>query len=127
MRTWPLFVLLFAGVTAITLATEPAVDSSRLPGVSAADNQLQRNAAEMLWMLEGLESVRNPDLAAGCELTERRIINTEVTKLPKKPGRSPWKEKWTVDRCGDVVYYSIKFTPTPKQGGTDFEVSLIED
>jgi len=126
MSVWPMIALLLTATAAIALATEPTEGPYRLPGVSAADNELQRGAANMLWMLEGIADVRNPELAAACELTERRIINTEVTKLPKKPGRSPWKEKWTVDRCGDVVYYSIKFTPTPKQGGTDFEVSLIE-
>ncbi len=118
-----LVILGLIGLTFAAFASENSQDSSRLPGVSGADNALQRSVADMIWLLEYIESVREDAEAATCELAERRIINTEVLKLPEKPGRSDWIEKWTVDRCGEVVYYSIKFTPTPKKGGTDFKVS----
>jgi len=116
--------------SAVVLAGDPGDEQeslSRLPGVSGADSQLQRGAANMIWILEGISIARQGNDVQTCVLEERRIINTEVLKLPKRPGKSPWVEKWTVDRCGELVYYSIKFTPTPKTGGTEFNVSLMDE
>lgn len=92
-------------------------EGDRLPGVSGADDALQRGAARMIWFLEALDDRE-------CE--DRRIVDTAILKLPRKPGRSPWTEKWTVDRCGELVFYKIRFTPTPDIGGTDFKVSRMD-
>jgi hypothetical protein len=122
-----LAVLLLTAVIIAAYAGDDPQDQTRLPGVSGADNELQRGAANIIWMLEGIEIARQGTEVAACELGERRIVDTEVLKLPKRPGKSPWVEKWTVDRCGELVYYSIEFTPTPKKGGADIEVTPMDE
>lgn len=89
-----------------------------LPGVSGADKRLQYDISQMIWLLE---AVNNGE----CE--NPKIVYTEIVESPTTPGRDKWSEKWTVDRCGERVYYSIGLTPTPEQGGTDFSVNFIED
>lgn len=125
MKTTPhavrfLCALLLAGTIGfmqIGFADGELKGEDRLPGVSGADNELQRGAARMIWFLEALDDRE-------CE--DRRIVDTAILKLPRKPGRSPWTEKWTVDRCGELVFYKIRFTPTPDIGGTDFKVSRMD-
>ena len=53
-------------------------------------------------------------LKPGCET--RKIVNTEVVDPPPRGGGA-WKERWTLDRCGVLVEYEVKFTPHPG-GGT---------
>lgn len=85
---------------------------AKLPGTSGANYILQRDASQFVMILE----------AAGDNTCKQsKIVNTEITEQPNNPGKDPWTEKWTVDRCGKLVYYRIKFTPSPK-GGTDFTV-----
>ena len=89
--------------------------TGKLPGQSVANYILQRDALGIVMLL---------DRAADNNVcTQRKIINTEIVEPPPNPGKDPWVEKWTVDRCGQMDYYKVTFTPTPKIGGTDFGVS----
>jgi hypothetical protein len=86
----------------------------KLPGQSGANSILQRDASQMVMLLESVEDNT-------CK--QSKIINTEIVDYPKNPGKDPWTERWTVDRCGKLVYYRVVFTPSPG-GGTDFGVNL---
>jgi len=88
----------------------------KLPGESGADKKLQKGASQIVMMLESFKD-------KPCK--KSKIVNTEITEHPKNPGKDPWTELWTVDRCGILVYYKVGFTPSPK-GGTDFVVSPLE-
>jgi hypothetical protein len=92
--------------------------TSKLPGSSAADAMLQRDALQMVWLLEAV---------AEEECDERRVIDTRVTVPPEVVGKSPWSEEWIVDRCGKQLTYTVDFTPTPERGGTDFKVHKAEE
>ncbi len=87
----------------------------KLPGQSAADHVLQADAAQMVLMLESAS-------AKTCK--QSKIVNTELVdySATHSPGKDSWTERWTVDRCGEIVYYSIGFIPSPS-GGTDFTVA----
>ena len=50
-----------------------------------------------------------------------KVINTEIVGSPGSTAVDSWTERWTVDRCGKLIYYRIGFVPDPK-GGTDFHV-----
>lgn len=89
--------------------------TGKLPGQSGANYILQQDALAFVMMLD--------QAADNNVCTQRRVINTEIIDFPINPGKDPWTEKWTVDRCGEEAYYKIGFTPTPKIGGTDFSVS----
>ena len=80
-----------------------------------ADKHLQKDVKQMIMMMESFYD-------SGCR--KPKITEKAITKQPEKPGESAWVEKWTIDRCGKDFYYLITFTPTPSQGGTDFNVSL---
>ena len=88
--------------------------TAKLPGTSGAGYILQRDASQFVMILES---------AGDNTCKQSKIINTEITEHPKNPGKDPWTEKWTVDRCGKQVYYRVQFTPSPR-GGTDFSVGL---
>lgn len=102
-----LCVILFAVGCATT-----RLPTMKLPGQSGASAVLQRDVLQMpmFW----------PDSI--CK--QVKVVNTEIVDYPKNPGKDPWTEKWTVDRCGEMVYYEVVFTPTPEIGGTDFRVSI---
>jgi hypothetical protein len=86
----------------------------KLPGQSGADYILQRDASQFVMLLES---------AADNTCKQSKIVNTEIIDYPKNPGKDPWTERWTVDRCGNLVYYKVEFTPSPRRG-TDFSVSV---
>jgi hypothetical protein len=54
------------------------------------------------------------------------IVNTDVVESPARLNVDRWVERWTVDRCGTPIYYRVELTPS-KGGGTDYDVSMIED
>jgi hypothetical protein len=47
--------------------------------------------------------------------TERKVVKTEVVAARV--------EHWTLDRCGKLVNYRVRFS-TNSKGGTDFDVQL---
>ncbi|MCH8348102.1 MAG: hypothetical protein IH901_06385 [Proteobacteria bacterium] len=85
----------------------------KLPGQSGADKKLQRAAFETVMIIDYSKDTT-------CE--QRKIVNTEIIDYPKNPGKDPWTERWTVDRCGKLVFYKVEFTPSPG-GGTDIHTS----
>jgi hypothetical protein len=97
-------------------AVSCATKSIQLPGNTMADPVLQRDAAQIVMLLESGEQSR---------CVQRKIINTEVTARPTDPGKAPWIERWTVDRCGSLIDYQVKFIPSAT-GGTDVSVNVWE-
>ena len=78
-----------------------------------ADKRLQKDAKQLVMMYESV---------FGIDCRKPKITEMQITEPPEKPGESMWVEKWTVDRCGEDLYYVITFTPTPSKGGTDISM-----
>lgn len=77
------------------------------PASYAAESpQVRQDAAQMVLMMDGPRD-------KNC--TERKVVKTEVVEARV--------ERWTVDRCGKLVKYRVRFTSNSK-GGTDFDVQL---
>ncbi|WP_455209120.1 hypothetical protein [Kaarinaea lacus] len=93
-----------------------ATQSIQLPGNTKADQVLQRDAARFVMLLESAEESR---------CVQRKIVNTEVEEHPNDSDKDAWIERWTVDRCGSLVYYKVKFTPSPT-AGTGVSVTVWE-
>ena len=53
-------------------------------------------------------------------MNQATITDTELTDKPQA-GR-PWKERWSVNTCGDVQKVDVVFTPSA-QGGTDISAT----
>ncbi|VAX15649.1 hypothetical protein MNBD_NITROSPINAE03-848, partial [hydrothermal vent metagenome] len=51
-----------------------------------------------------------------CE--KSRIIASDVIEEPVAEGRM-WVEKWTVNRCGTIVKYRMRFIPKSDDSDTD--------
>jgi hypothetical protein len=77
---------------------------------AASDNaespQLREDITQMVLIMDG---PRDKNCA------ERKVVKTEVIEARV--------ERWTLDRCGKLVKYRVRFTPNSK-GGTDFDVQL---
>lgn len=82
--------------------------SGKVPGKSIASSNAQMHMSLSVMNWESLEDNT-------CK--QSKIIDTEVVEYPKDQNRDSWNEKWTVDRCGKLVYYKILITPSPS-GGT---------
>lgn len=99
-----------------------------------ADVVLQRDVWFQLMSLEGMREARGAARPCG----QVRLAGTEVLDqdgsaersedipagLPGGPGT--WRERWTLDRCGEVVSYVVTFAPDPT-GGTNFSVRFPPD
>jgi len=79
---------------------------------SAADSQLRHDVTQMVMIMDGPRD-------KGC--AERKIVKTEVVQ--SRPDGTPTVERWTLDRCGKMINYRVRFTQNSK-GGTDFDVQL---
>lgn len=93
-----------------------AIETIQLPGESIANQVLQRKAAQIVMLLESEDQ---------SQCVERNIVNTEVIEQPATPDKNPWVERWTVDRCGSLVYYKVVFNPE-SAGETKVSVILWE-
>lgn len=82
--------------------------SSKVPGKSIANSNAQMHMSLSVMNWESLEDNT-------CK--QSKIIDTEVVQYPKDENTDSWTEKWTVDRCGRLVYYKLLITPSP-DGGT---------
>lgn len=97
----------------IALATLLIFAGARAGTGSAAETaQLRRDAEQMVLMMDG---PRDKNCA------QRKIAKTEV--LEARPDGAPAAERWTVDRCGKLVSYRVRYAPNSK-GGTDLDVRL---
>jgi hypothetical protein len=87
-----------------------------LPGESAADPLLQRDA--MLGALGALVTIE----PKGCE--KKQPTNTAVVGSPPN-GRDPWTERWTFDMCGKKGAVDVTFTPVAS-GGTNWNATAVK-
>lgn len=99
------FILLCALVAAVQLSAAP------LPGqtlISSSDSTLQKDVLADLFTAEKA-------LAADCKRS--RVVDTRITQPPKTVGKergtglavAQWTERWTIDRCGKKVFYTLHF------------------
>jgi len=94
-----------------------------LPGETIADVTLQADTLNFIVfqeMIAGETSCQN-----------RRIANTEVIEAPhdlRFEGEAlmygVWAERWSVDRCGNMVRYIVRYVFDAARGGTDISVGL---
>ena len=89
---------------------------SLLPGSSIASATLQRDTLRLVSIYENTNEEDCEDI---------QLTDTEVLSMPDAWGKSSWTEKWTVNRCGKLVYYEIVYTPRSERPGTDIVVSPI--
>jgi hypothetical protein len=94
-----------------------------LPGDTACDLTLQANTLEIVIFHE---------IIAGEEsCQDRKIANVEVIEAPhdlRWEGETVvygiWAERWSVDRCGTMVRYVVRYVFDAARGGTDISVGL---
>jgi hypothetical protein len=93
-----------AATLAALLSLGACVVSSR----AAEPQQFRQDAAAMVIMMDGPRDTKCAD---------RKIVKTET--IESKPA----VERWTLDRCGKLVNYRVRFAPNSR-GGTDLDVQL---
>jgi hypothetical protein len=102
MKT-PLFVVV------LTIITFRFAIGAELPGQTLiSTGQVQKDVISDLMVAEKA-------LAEPCK--KSRIVDTKITKPPKTLGVekgtgltvAQWTERWTVDRCGRKVLYTVHF------------------
>jgi hypothetical protein len=90
-------------------------------GCASAPATLESTPSELLLKLDASEK-----MGGDPSCRTRRIINTEVVG-PVVQGRqgvsSRWTERWTVDRCGVLVPYLVKFARSA-EGDLDVTMQL---
>ncbi|MDX6484232.1 MAG: hypothetical protein QOE95_2003 [Gaiellaceae bacterium] len=112
-----LCVMLFPLMAALQLSAAP------LPGqtlISGSDATLQRDVLADLFTAEKA-------LSGGCK--KSRVVDTRITQPPKTIGQergtglavAQWTERWTIDRCGKNVFYTIHFD-SRGSAGTMFKI-----
>ncbi len=84
-----------------------------LPGATIADYLLQTDA---LNIVSTAAMMRIDKQCSGASVTD-----TAVSQPPEGAGQ-PWKERWSVDVCGELQEIDVDFTPSP-QGGTNISVT----
>lgn len=102
MKT-PITSLLLLAITNTFLSGAP------LPGQTLiSDSTVQKDVTSDLFVAEKA-------LAGSCK--KSRIVDTRITRPPKTLGVekgtglavAQWTERWTIDRCGKKVFYTIHF------------------
>jgi hypothetical protein len=87
-----------------------------LPGASAADPLLQRDA------MQGALAALIPATPESC----KHPVATDASVTGSPPnGRDPWVERWTFDVCGKKAAIDMTFTPSPN-GGTVWSTTLAK-
>jgi len=84
-----------------------------LPGATIADYMLQTDALNIVTTAAATRIDKECD--------EASVTDTAVSQPPEGVGQ-PWKERWSVDACGEPQEIDVDFTPSP-QGGTDISVT----
>jgi hypothetical protein len=84
-----------------------------LPGATIADYMLQADALNIV----STAAVTRIDK----ECNEASVTDTAVSQPPEGAGQA-WKERWSVNACGELQEIDVDFTPSP-QGGTDISVT----
>lgn len=91
-----------------TVIIGPVASGAPLPGQTLVDGILQKDVTSDLFVAEKA-------LAGQCK--KSRIIDTKIAQPPKTLGEEKgtgmavmqWTERWTLDRCGKKVFYTIHF------------------
>ena len=102
-----------------TLAYTYAV-AAPLPGQTLVSGTVQKDVTVDLFTAEQA-------LAGGCK--KSRVVDTRITQPPKTLNQergtglavAQWTERWTIDRCGKKVFYTIHFDMRGS-GGTMFKI-----
>jgi hypothetical protein len=97
---------------AATLAALLSTGLFALSSSAAESPQLRHDVTQMVMIMDGPRDRK---------CTERKVVKTET--IESRPDGTPSVERWTLDRCGKLVNYRVRFTPNSK-GGTDFDVQL---
>jgi hypothetical protein len=84
---------------------------ARTPETTRASKKIQADVMEIIRVLETTS-------AQGCD--ERKLVSTEVVKKATAEDYSA-VERWTIDRCGNMILYRVTFKPGPSDG-VDFTV-----
>ena len=98
----PLFIVVLIIITCTFASGSP------LPGKTLIDGIVQKDVTSDLMVAEKA-------LAEPCK--KSRIVDTKITQPPKTIGVekgtglavAQWTERWTIDRCGKKVVYTIHF------------------
>ena len=111
--------------------TPPAPPAASELFETRCNSELQRDVWTQLLMVEGMREARG--MAQPCrQLRLARIEflgRVDSTELPEGAPPSPpggpggWHERWTLDRCGEIVSYVVTFAPDPN-GGTNLSVGF---
>jgi hypothetical protein len=75
-------------------------------GNAAESPQMREDITQMVLIMDG---PRDKNCA------ERKVVKTDVIEARV--------ERWTLDRCGKLVNYRVRFS-TNSKGGTDFDVQF---
>ncbi|HYR23686.1 MAG TPA: hypothetical protein VEP30_12275 [Chthoniobacterales bacterium] len=105
----PTIFLVFAGIA-----------FAKLPGQSLITNPTVLQ--DVYFHLDVAEKA----FGKGCKW---RVVDTKITKPPKTLGEEKgtglavmqWTERWTIDRCGKKVFYTIEFDMRGS-AGTIFQI-----
>ena len=94
----------------LSLIAAAQVSAAPLPGqtlISSSNATLQKDVLADLFTAEKA-------LAGGCKTS--RVVDTRITKhktLAQERGTglvvAQWTERWTIDRCGTKIFYTIRF------------------
>lgn len=88
-----------------------ACATATAPEKTRASAKLQGDVMEIIHVLEA---------GGGQDCDERKLVSTEVVKKATTEDYTA-VERWTIDRCGNMVLYRVTFKPGPS-GGIDFSV-----
>ena len=88
-----------------------ACATAALPGGTRASPRLQRDALEMILLIDG---AREESCA------QRKVVNTELIRQATAEDLTAM-ERWTLDRCGKLFRYNVIFRQSA-EGKTDFTV-----
>lgn len=102
---------------------QPAPASGGVPAIpgSLADARLRGDV--MRTVLGGAAQI-----VPGCDPQQAtqtlQVAGARVTRPPRNGG--PWQEVWPLMLCGQVRMLQLDFTPTPRDGGTDFNIQVLQ-
>ena len=105
----------------LLIAAAAQLDAAPLPGQTlVSDATLQKDVTSDLFIAEKA-------LAGSCK--KSRIVDTKITRPPKTLGQekgtglavAQWTERWTIDRCGRKIFYTIHFD-SRGSAGTMFKI-----
>lgn len=99
---------------------QPADPLAGAEGESIADATLRTDVWSILLLADRLASG-----TAGESCDNRRVVQVEVLAAPEIDEadtlQGPWRERWTIDRCGVEAGYVVRFRAAP-EGGVNFKI-----